>query len=160
MLWHFLRFVTDNVRYFMCLFLVRNCHLIDLKKFDVSLMRISSASFFRSRLFLFFFLFFFTWWNWWDFSMLVKIHFSWKDRNVLSILLLNQNLVVSLCCSFSFQWLDVWVEIKRCWFRNFYWNWSSVFDLALDSLAQFIFHKFWVILELLLSVWCSFFDDF
>ena len=112
MLWHFLRFVTDNVRYFMCLFLVRNCHLIDLKKFDVSLMRISSASFFRSRLFLFFFLLFFTWWNWWDFSMLVKIHFSWKDRNVLSILLLNQNLVVSLCRSFSFQCEMLMVEIK------------------------------------------------
>lgn len=116
MLWHFLRFVTDRVRYFMCLFLVRICHLIDLKKFDVSLMRISSASFFRSRLFLFFFLLFFTWWNWWDFSMLVKIHFSWKDRNVLSILLLNQNLVVSLCRSFSFQCKMLMVEIKDVYF--------------------------------------------
>jgi hypothetical protein len=27
-------------------------------------------------------------------------------------------------------------------------------------LAQFIFHKFWVVLELFLSVWGSFFDDF
>jgi hypothetical protein len=27
-------------------------------------------------------------------------------------------------------------------------------------LAQFIFHKFWVVLELFLSVWSSFFDDF
>jgi hypothetical protein len=35
--------------------------------------------------------------------MFVKIHFSWKDRNVMSIILLNQNLVVSLRCSFSFQ---------------------------------------------------------
>ena len=53
-----------------------------------------------------------TWWNWWDFSMLVKIHFSWKGRNVMSILLLNQNLVVSLCRSFSFQY-EMWmVEIK------------------------------------------------
>ncbi len=98
--------------FFMCLFLVRNCHLIDLNKFDVSSMRISSASFFRSRLFLFFFLLFFTWWNWWEISMFVKIHFSWKDRNVMSILLLNQNLVVSLCRSFSFQY-EMWmVEIK------------------------------------------------
>jgi hypothetical protein len=53
-----------------------------------------------------------TWWNWWGFSMLVKIHFSWKSRNVMSILLLNQNLVVSLCRSFSFRCKMLMVEIK------------------------------------------------
>jgi ABC-type polysaccharide/polyol phosphate export permease len=48
--------------------------------------------------------------------MFVKIHFSWKDRNVLSILLLNQNLVVSLCRSFSFQCKMLMVEIKDVYF--------------------------------------------
>ena len=55
---------------------------------------------------------FLTWWNWWEISLFVKIHFSWKNRNVLSILLLNQNLVVSLCRSFSFQCEMLMVEIK------------------------------------------------
>ena len=68
---------------------------------------------------------------------------SRKDRNVLSILLLNQNLVVSLCRSFSFQCGMLMVEIKDVYFVISIETGSLSFGLlALNSLAQFIFHKF------------------
>ena len=60
---------------------------------------------------------------------------------MLSILLLNQNLVVSLCRSFSFQCKILMVEIKDVYFVISIET-GPCFGLALDSLAQFIFHKF------------------
>ena len=61
---------------------------------------------------------------------------------MLSILLLNQNLVVSLCCSFSFQCKTLMVEIKDVDFViSIETGPLFFFNLALDSLAQFIFHK-------------------
>jgi hypothetical protein len=61
----------------------------------------------------------------------------------MSILLLNQNLVVSLCRSFSFQCKMLMVEIKDVDFVISIETGSVVLsDLALNSLAQFIFHKF------------------
>ncbi len=58
----------------------------------------------------------------------------------MSIILLNQNLVVSLCGSFSFQCEMFRDEIKDVDFVISIET-GPVLDLALYPLAQFIFHK-------------------
>jgi hypothetical protein len=59
----------------------------------------------------------------------------------MSILLLNQNLVVSLCRSFSFQCKMLRDEIKDVDFVISIETGPFSIRLALDSLAQFVFHK-------------------